>query len=566
LRFLSATFAVACTCLCFLAASAPALANGSSITITSPIDGSNVSGPVSVSLTIGDRVGAANVYLDGNLYASNVRQALSWNSAAASDGNHVISTKAFSSNGRYLGGQSISVSVRNGVATPTVSATATPAPTSLPTTIPTTTTKPTPLPTVVPTVVPSAVPTVAPTALPTVMPTALPTVAPTSVPTVVPTSSPIQTPTVSPTPVPLAVAITGPANGAHIQGAISFAAVKESANVLWMNFYVDGTWIASSPPDAIVWDSTSVTDGVHSLSVKAFDASSNLLGNPAVLITVNNAAGTPTPTAKPTSSSSGSATPTPASTPVVDTIRPMNAIPNSKMPSASDLAAFNGSIGCGGLDNCIYVQKVDGQFTGTTAAILEHEADKWCPSCTIVNPLDGQTYSFRDLLKAIAVTESGWHEWVPANLGQPDPITGMTNLTPDHGDIGNVSAQFPNGGSWGIVQVKENDWPATFPHTAQSTAFDIDFKLAIQTGVEQGHLQYLSDTNRSQAAIANGHAPYVNYTDSNGVFHPAAVGDERRWGAVGNWFSGGWLSTTDNGYLSEIQRHLHDQTWTQQGF
>jgi hypothetical protein len=371
------------------------------------------------------------------------------------------------------------------------------------------------------------------------------------------------------------VIITAPADGTHIEGTISIAAVKTAA-CQWMNYYVDGTYIASSPPASILWDSTSVPDGSHVLSVNGYDSSSHLLASPSVNVIVNNFTGVPSPTATPTpkpTSTSGSPTPSPSPspTPAGDPLRPSNNIPNSLMPSAAQLSAFHSGAGaCGGLDDCSYMQSVNGQFTGTTAQIIEQVADKWCLNCTILNPLDGQTYSFRDLLKAVAVNETGWHEWLSANLTSPDPITGTTTLTPAHGDLEHVTQSEPNGGSWGLFQIAEGvgqGWPSSFPLSATSTAFNADFKTAEQMGVEQGHLAYLNDPGRPQIAIANGYAPYSNYTDSNGVLHPASTDvNQRRWGAVGNWYSGGWYDSGAIAYIGQVEQILHNQPWMQPGF
>lgn len=348
-----------------------------------------------------------------------------------------------------------------------------------------------------------------------------------------------------------------------------------------MNFYVDGNYLASSPPSAILWDSTSVPDGAHTLSVKGFGASSNLLANPAVSIVVDNVPTVPSPTttqtstttATPTAKATTSASPTPSASPspAGDPLRPSNDIPNGSEPSAAELSAFHIGIGaCGGLDDCSYMQNVDGQFAGTTAAIIEQVADKWCPSCTIVNPLDGETYSFRDLLKAVAVNETNWYEWKTATLTSPDPVTGLMTLTPSHGDLEHVTPTQPNGGSWGLFQIAEGaaqGWPASFPLSATSTGFNADFKAAEQMGVEQGNLSYLGDADRSITAITNGFAPYVDYTDSEGVVHPASTDvNQRRWGAVGNWYSGGWYDSGAISYIEAVQQILHNQPWTQAGF
>ena len=470
---------------------------------------------------MGPRVSTANLYIDGSLYASAAPSNLTWDSSAMADGAHVISVKSFSDRGRFLGGQAVMVAVRNGSTA----------------TSPTTTATPTMTPTPTPTMTPSSAPTTA------------------------------------------AVIITAPGDGTHVEGTISIAALK-SSSVQWMNFYVDGNYVASSPPSAILWDSTSLPDGAHTLSVKGFDSSDNVLANPAVSVMVDNITGVPSPTntlissptPKPTTTI-GSPTPRPSASPAPagDPLRPSNNLPNSRVPSTAELAAFRIGVGaCGGLDDCGYMQSVDGQFTGTTAQIIEQVADKWCPNCTIVNPLDGQTYSFRDLLKAVAVTETDWHEWKNANLSATDPITGTKTLTPSHGDLEHVTPTQPHGGSWGLFQIAEGaneGWPASFPLSANSSGFNADFKTAEQMGVEQGHLSYLGDADRSITAISNGFAPYVDYTDSHSLLHRASSEvNQRRWGAVGNWYSGGWYDAGAISYIETVQQILHDQPWTQPGF
>jgi hypothetical protein len=374
-------------------------------------------------------------------------------------------------------------------------------------------------------------------------------------------------PTVVATPALPAVSLLAPANNSKVSGAIYITAQINSSNVSWLDFYCDGSWIASSPPMSILWASTSVPDGSHTLSVTAYGVGKVNLGSAATTVTVANLSTTPIATATSQSSSTPTATPTPA----LGELRPTNQIPNHTMPTASELSSFIGSVGgCGGLDTCSYMQQVEGQFTGTTTAILEFEADRWCPSCTILNPYDGQTYSFRDLAKAIAVNETNWYQWKSANLSSPDPITQSLTLTPSHGDLEHVTASEPDGGSWGIFQIAEGvnqGWPSSFPLSATSTAFNADFKLAEQMGVEQGHLDYLNDPSRAETAIANGYAPYSDYTDSNGVLHPASTDvNQRRWGAVGNWYSGGWYDSGAISYIHQVQQILHDQPWNQPGF
>jgi hypothetical protein len=514
-------------CLLTVSLSSTALAGGSGGAIVQPADGSTVSGIVSVALGNAPRPGFSNLYIDGNLYRSAAPANLGWNSAIVSNGSHVLAVKSFSNAGRYLGGQAVTVSVQN--VSPVVAS-------------------------------PSATPTAAPTATPTLAPTPAPTTA--------------------------AAIITAPGNNTFVAGTITFSAIK-STSCVWINFYVDGNYVASSPPSSILWDSTSVGDGAHTLSVKGFDSNSNLIANPVVTVMVDNVTGGPatpvhsaTPTPQPTATSASptatpSAAPTAAPsgspTPISDPLRPSNNIPNNRIPTAAELTAFQQGVGwCGSLDTCSYMQSVTGQYVGTTEQIIQHVADKWCPNCTIVNPYDGLTYSFGQLMMAVAVNETGWHEWKSASLSSPDPITGLTTLTPSHGDLENVTPTQPDGGSWGLFQIAEGvgqGWPASFPLSAVSTGFNADFKTAEQMGVEQGHLDYLADPSRSVIAISDGYAPYVNYTDSNGVLHAASTDvNQRRWGAVGNWYSGGWYDTGAISYIEQVQQILHDQPWTQTGF
>jgi hypothetical protein len=544
------------------------------LALTSPTVGARVSGAITIAANRPSGVVWENFYVDGGWIASSPPYSFSWNTAQVGNGAHTISVVSYGNSGT-LGATSLSIVVANVSNALPASIVPTPAPTAIPTIAPTV--APTPIPTIaptaIPTVAPTAIPTLAPTPVPTTAPTAIPTAAPTPVPTVAPTSVPTAAPTPVPTAIPTsepAINMLAPANNSSVVGTVTVAAQANSPAVSWVNFYCDGNQIATSPPMSITWDSTTVPDGQHVLSATAYAAGGTNLGYASTNVTVQNHAVQPSATVSSTPSASPSTQPTSTPTAAAE-LRPTNQIPNSMMPSASELAAFHSGVGaCGGLDTCSYMQSVDGQFTGTTTAILEFEADKWCPNCTILNPLDGVTYSFRDLAKAIAVNETNWYQWRAASLTSPDPITGLLTLTPSHGDLENVTASEPDAGSWGIFQIAEGSaqgWPASYPLSAKYTAFNADFKLAEQMGVEQGHLDYLGDPSRSIIAIGNGYPPYVNYTDANGVLHPASTDTNvLRWGAVGNWYSGGWYDSGAIQYIQQVQQILHNQPWTQPGF
>ncbi len=110
-----------------------------------------------------------------------------------------------------------------------------------------------------------------------------------------------------------AVAITAPLNGATVSGTVSIA-TQVNSSVSWINIYVDGIYFASSPPFTFSWNSPTVPNGPHTISVRAFSGSGTQVGSDAVTLTVANGVPTPTPTPTPTSTATPS--PTPTSTPV----------------------------------------------------------------------------------------------------------------------------------------------------------------------------------------------------------------------------------------------------------
>ena len=364
-------------------------------------------------------------------------------------------------------------------------------------------------------------------------------------------------------------------------GTISFGAIM-SSSVQWMNFYVDGNYLASSPPSAILWDSTSVPDGAHTLSVKGFGASSNLLANPAVSIVVDNVPTVPSPTttqistttATPTAKATTSASPTPSASPspAGDPLRPVKRYSqrSASLPPRNSAPSISASARAEASTIAVTCKMSMDSSPAPPPRSSSKSPTNGVPAAPSSNPLDGETYSFRDLLKAVAVNETNWYEWKTATLTSPDPVTGLMTLTPSHGDLEHVTPTQPNGGSWGLFQIAEGaaqGWPASFPLSATSTGFNADFKAAEQMGVEQGNLSYLGDADRSITAITNGFAPYVDYTDSEGVVHPASTDvNQRRWGAVGNWYSGGWYDSGAISYIEAVQQILHNQPWTQAGF
>src|SRR5207249_579834 len=72
-----------------------------------------------------------------------------------------------------------------------------------------------------------------------------------------------------------AVTITAPANNATVSGAVNITA-QVNKSTAWINFYIDGSYLASSPPFSTTWDTTQTNNGTHSVSANAYNSSGTL--------------------------------------------------------------------------------------------------------------------------------------------------------------------------------------------------------------------------------------------------------------------------------------------------
>lgn len=206
--------------------------------------------------------------------------------------------------------------------------------------------------------------------------------------------------------------------------------------------------------------------------------------------------------------------------------RPENAEPNGTTPSASDLSTYKSKVSGGeGGAPASYLLRVDGQFKGSTDAILKWASCKW--------GFD------ENVTRATAVNETHWRQL-------------------EIGDIG-------NGTSLGILQVKSADYPSTCEAVASSqntanvtdpgcysylsTAFDADYKLAQQRACFEGKISYLSDDPAP--------AGYPSYPDG--------TPEQMMWGCVGWWYSGHWYDAGALNYISQVQSYLADRAWSHLG-
>jgi chitodextrinase len=96
--------------------------------------------------------------------------------------------------------------------------------------------------------------------------------------------------------VPPTISITAPANGATVSGTVAVSATaSDNVGVTSVQFFLDGANLGlqlGSAPYSVSWDSTSTTNGAHTLTAQARDAAGNVGNAVAVSVTVTNSTST----------------------------------------------------------------------------------------------------------------------------------------------------------------------------------------------------------------------------------------------------------------------------------
>jgi len=97
---------------------------------------------------------------------------------------------------------------------------------------------------------------------------------------------------------PPIVALIQPESGSSVSGSVGLAATaSDDIGVVLVQFLVDGVLVASdvSAPYAASWDSTTVTNGAHTIVARAVDTAGNASTSAAIAISVANGGGNPQP-------------------------------------------------------------------------------------------------------------------------------------------------------------------------------------------------------------------------------------------------------------------------------
>ncbi len=99
------------------------------------------------------------------------------------------------------------------------------------------------------------------------------------------------------------------------------------------------------------------------------------------------------------------------------------------------------------------------------------------------------------------------------------------------------------------MQMKFMDFGG-WPLSKDSTAFNVDFRLAYQRACMNGDVSYLGQ----QTPLDDN--PRYPYGDINQML----------WGCMGDWYSGNWFDHGAVGYISSVKAALADRTWRKPGF
>lgn len=209
--------------------------------------------------------------------------------------------------------------------------------------------------------------------------------------------------------------------------------------------------------------------------------------------------------------------------------RAANVAANHTVPTPGQLAAFHAFPIKGTFAPASDFLRVDGQFSGTTDQILRWAACKWGVD--------------EDVVRAEAAAESHWLQsgagdstsdfsLCPSGVGFPGAWDGTRCMQ-----------------SYGIMQMKYKSFGG-WPLSKDSTAFNVDFRLAYQRACMNGDISYLP-----QRIPAPGYPQYPNGTT-----------DEMLWGCMGDWFSGSWFDSGALKYIAEVKSLLARKGWRQAQF
>ncbi len=338
------------------------------------------------------------------------------------------------------------------------------------------------------------------------------------------------------------VNITSPSNDTVVSGTITVNA--SVTNDYWSQLVIDGRPVASTSVGNVAfrWNTASVADGAHWVTVKGYQSSQNVPDSSnSIWVSVLNSSTsavsryfTTKPASYPLPSGDWCAQVIPFETENV----PANQLANNSLPTSDQLAYYAANGYTANYYNGAWAYaRADGQYTGTTDMIIRWAACKWGIDEDIIRAQTTvESWSWNQQA-ARGDKRTSWSQCVNGNF------TGLWNF------------QCPNCcyQSWSNWQTKVYYSWQTWPMIYYSTAFAADFRQADQRACMNGDL---ADYFVGRPAY-NGHTYSADIASGNL--------DTILWGCIGFHYSGNWYDGNSNGgaiwYINVVKNALAQKEW-----
>ncbi len=338
------------------------------------------------------------------------------------------------------------------------------------------------------------------------------------------------------------VSINSPSSGSTVSGTVTVKAYVN--NAYWSKLWVDGNGASTAAIGNVTfkWNSTSVSDGTHSLTVKAYPSGGPANAAETITVVVNNHSSSGNAPTYFGTLSSGASLPSDetcaSEIPWEREMIPDNSGTNNTMPTQGQLDGYRAN----GYAADVYgggwaYARVDGQYTGTTDMIFRWAACKW--------GID------ENVVRAQATIEH-W-SWDQPQSGGDKRTSYSECVNGDFTALWDYQCPSCCYQSWSIFQTKAfNDWQS-WPMLVNSTAFAADYHFASMRACMDGDLTGYF-TGRPNY---NGH----NYSAdiASGSLSTAL------WGCIGFHYSGNWYDGDSSSgaiwYIDQAQAALAQKSW-----
>jgi hypothetical protein len=386
------------------------------------------------------------------------------------------------------------------------------------------------------------------------------------------------------------ISITAPSPNATVSGSVPISTKDTCSRVWFESLYVDGSHVADFPPGNVVFNSTAVANGTHTIEVtsQSKNPGSRVLGSASEPLDVENVAGSPSPSASPTPSTHLGNLPPLSSLPAQSTcatLADQANFPETTSQNVNDGTGwdannqiwltppyFYANAGRDGLAPSADFAMVDGNYSGTTQDIIRWAACKWGVD--------------EDWAYAESDQEHGWVESCAqlhggttcdggGDCNNPDSDSGgetpglsfMGFTVTDssgkfvgvngYGDTNGGRSCRTNWASWGILQskVQSFEW-YTWPMLALSTAWNEDYRWAKYRACVNGdyatwfsnNSDYLNAVSRAQSN-PDGLVPAGQQGPTN-LFPNETYMQYLGLGCIATHYSGQWYDSGAVTYLT----------------